>query len=214
MAERKMLRPKEIEQSNLIGEEVAKVLDETFLNPFSDDLDKNQLYNIISFKTLSIEIKDSLITIDEQGQEMMLEYIQRMNKDSATDSWMMDVIRKTKKKYFSWSNVSVKLQKKGEAREIKMQRDILGKLIWSSFDTNSYINVENLLTYPLGTVSLALSCLDGTIRKKCKSKLHEAAKYNLSIVEQNKLPGRSVMNTHFLDLPTCVRTMLKDCITI
>ena len=32
-------------------------------------------------------------------------------------------------KYFSSSNVSVKLQKKGETREIKMQRDILGKLV-------------------------------------------------------------------------------------
>ena len=93
--QRKMLRPKKIEQSNLIVEEVVKVLEETFLNPFSDDLDKNQLYNIISFKTLSIEIKGSLITIDEQGQEMMLEYIQRMNKDNVTDSWTMDVIKKS-----------------------------------------------------------------------------------------------------------------------
>ena len=94
-----------------------------------------------------------------------------------------------------------------------MQRDILGKLIRSSFDTNSYINVENL-TYPLGTVSLALSCLDGTIRKKCKSKLYEAAMYDLMIEEQNRLAGKSVMNTYFLDLPACVRAMLNDCVTI
>ena len=63
-------------------EEVIKLLEETFLNPFSDGLGKNQLYNIVSCKTVSIEIKDSLITIDEQGQEMILEYIQRMNKDN------------------------------------------------------------------------------------------------------------------------------------
>ena len=119
MAERKMLRPKEIEQSNLIGEEVAKVLDETFLNPFSDDLDKNQLYNIISFKTLSIEIKGSLITIDEQGQEMMLEYIQRMNKDSATDSWMMDVIRKTKKSIFLGLTFRLNYRKREKQEKLK-----------------------------------------------------------------------------------------------
>ena len=70
--QRKILRPKEIEQSNLIVEEVVKVLEESFLNPFSDDLDKSQLYNIVSGKTISIEIKDSLITIDQQGQERML----------------------------------------------------------------------------------------------------------------------------------------------
>ena len=50
-----MLLPKEIEQSHLMVEEVVKVLEETFLNLFSDDLDKNQLYNI-----------DSLITIEEK----------------------------------------------------------------------------------------------------------------------------------------------------
>ena len=93
--QRKMLRPKKTEQSNLVVEEVVKVLEEAFLNPFSDDVDKNQLYNIVSGKTISIEIKDSLITIDEQGQEMMLEYIQRMNKDNVTDSCAMDVIKKS-----------------------------------------------------------------------------------------------------------------------
>ena len=55
--QRKMLRPKEIEQSNLMVEEVVEVLEESFLNPFSDALDKNQLYNIVSGKTISTEIQ-------------------------------------------------------------------------------------------------------------------------------------------------------------
>ena len=53
-----------------------KILEETFVNLFSDDVDKRQLYNIFSGKTASTEIKVSLITIDEKGQETMLEYIQ------------------------------------------------------------------------------------------------------------------------------------------
>ena len=61
-----MLLPKEIEQSHLMVEEVVKVLEETFLNLFSDDLDKNQLYNIVSGKTVSTDIKVSLITIEEK----------------------------------------------------------------------------------------------------------------------------------------------------
>ena len=64
--QRKMLLPKEIEQSHLMVEEVVKVLEETFLNLFSDDLDKNQLYNIVSGKTVSTDIKVSLITIEEK----------------------------------------------------------------------------------------------------------------------------------------------------
>ena len=117
--QRKMLGPKEIEQSNLIVEEVVKVLEETFLNPFMDDLDKNQFCGIVSCKTVSIEIKDSLITIDEQEQEMMLEYIQRMNKDNVTDSWTMDVIRKSKIKYFSSSTFRLNYRKKGKQEKLK-----------------------------------------------------------------------------------------------
>ena len=147
---RKMLRPKEI----LLVEEVIKVFEETFFNPFSDYLDESQLDNIVSGKIVSTEIKGSLITINEKGQEMILKYIQMMNKDHVTDSMMMTFFKKVK--YFSSSNVSVKEQKKGEAREIKMQRDILGKLFRSSFDTNSCINVENLFTDALGRVRLAL----------------------------------------------------------
>lgn len=62
-----------------------KILEETFVNLFSDDVDKRQLYSIFSGKTASTEIKFSLITIDEKGQETMLEYIQRMNKDNVTN---------------------------------------------------------------------------------------------------------------------------------
>ena len=76
-----MLHPEEIEQSNLMAKEIIKVLEETFLNLFSDDLDKNQLYNIVSSKTAPTEIKSSLITINQEGQEMILECMQRMNKD-------------------------------------------------------------------------------------------------------------------------------------
>ena len=54
--QRKMLRPKEIEQSNLMVEEVVEVLEESSLNPFSDALDKNQLYNIVSTE-ISTEIQ-------------------------------------------------------------------------------------------------------------------------------------------------------------
>ena len=64
--QRKMLRFKEIKQSTLIVDKVVTVLEETCLNLFSDDLDKNKLCNITSDKTVSIEIKDSSITIDKQ----------------------------------------------------------------------------------------------------------------------------------------------------
>ena len=50
---------------------VVKVLEDIFINLFSDDLDKNQLHNIVSGKPVHTETKDSLINSNEKGQEMM-----------------------------------------------------------------------------------------------------------------------------------------------
>ena len=74
-------------------------------------------------------------------------------------------------------------RKKEKQEKLNVKRHTRKISSRSSFDTNSYMNVENLLTYPHGPVSLALSCSDGTIRKTRKSKLYEAAMYDLSIVE-------------------------------
>ena len=63
-------------------------------------------------------------------------------------------------------------------------------------------------------MNLALSCLNRTIRKTCKSELYETAMYDLLVVEQNKLPANSVVNTYFLDLAACGRAILEDCATI
>jgi len=78
--QRKMLRPKEIKRSNLMVEQLAKVVEETFLNPFSKKLDNNQLFNIVSGKPMSAEISESLISVSKKGQEMIREYIQRMKR--------------------------------------------------------------------------------------------------------------------------------------
>ena len=61
-----MIRPKEIEQNNSMAQEIVEVLQETSLNPFSENLDKNKPYHIASGKAVSTEIEDSLLTLDEK----------------------------------------------------------------------------------------------------------------------------------------------------
>ena len=95
-----------------------------------------------------------------------------------------------------------------------MQRDIFGKLVQSSYRNNAYIDVENLLKYPLAPVCLALGNSDGTIRKTCKLKLDNTAMSDLVIVDKTDLPGHNVMNMYFLDLAAVVRTKLKGCFAI
>ena len=100
-------------------EEVVKILGVTFLNSFLDNLDKNQLYNIVSGKTVSTEIKDRLITIDEKEPEMMLEYIQRTNKDNVTDSMMMDINKKKVKKKLLHLTFQLKYRRKEKQEKLK-----------------------------------------------------------------------------------------------
>ena len=65
--QRKLLHPKEIKRSNLIVEQVANVLEETFLKPILKELDNNQLFNIVSGKPVSAEITESLISVSNKG---------------------------------------------------------------------------------------------------------------------------------------------------
>ena len=55
----------------------------------------------------------------------------------------------------------------------------MGKLIRSSFNANSCIEVGNSLTYPLAPASLSLR-LDGTIRKSCQSTYTDTCFLNLA----------------------------------
>ena len=82
------------------------------------------------------------------------------------------------------------------------ERDILSKLVKSSYRNNVYVDAENLLKYPLALVCLALGNSDGTVRKTCKSKLYDTAGYDLVTVDKTNLPGHDVMNVYFLDQNT------------
>ena len=72
--------------------------------------------------------------------------------------------------------------------EIRLQRDIFGKLFQSSYRSSAK-DVENLFKYPLAPVRLGLGNSDGTIRKICKSNLYDTAMYDLVTVDKTFLPG-------------------------
>ena len=80
---------------------------------------------------------------------------------------MMGKIEQYKIKNFTTSNLMIN----GLTTEIRLQTDILGKLVQSSYRNNAYVEVEHLLEYPVAPVCLALGNSDGTISKTCKSML-------------------------------------------
>ena len=63
-------------------ENIIEVLENTFLSPFHDELDPAKLYSIVSGQSLDDSIKDSLLSLEEAGKQMMFEYLERMSTET------------------------------------------------------------------------------------------------------------------------------------
>ena len=63
-------------------ENIMKVLENTFLSPFHDELDAAKLYSIVSGQSLDDSIKDIFLSLEEAGKQLMFEYIERMSTET------------------------------------------------------------------------------------------------------------------------------------
>ena len=90
-------------------------------------------------------------------------------------------------KNFTASNLSFKVKWNEKTTEILLQRDILGKLIQSSYRNYAYVDLETLLKYCVAPVCLALGNSDGTISKTCKSMLSDTVISDLVAVDKTNL---------------------------
>ena len=90
-------------------------------------------------------------------------------------------------KNFTASNLSFKVKWNEKTTKIRFQRDILCKLIQSSYRNYAYVDLETLLKYPLALVCLALGNSDGTISKTCKSMLSDTVISDLVAVDKTNL---------------------------
>ena len=96
-------------------------------------VDAAKLYNIVSGQPIDDSIKDSLLSLEKAGKQFMSEYIERMSTETYSESTMMDKIKQCKMKKFIASNLSFKVKRNKKTTKIRLQRDILGKLVRSSY---------------------------------------------------------------------------------
>ena len=89
---RKLLCPSEIHKPIIMEENIIKVLGNTFLNPFNNELDAAKLYNIVSGQLLHDSMKDSLLSREKAGKQLMFEYVERMSTETYSEITMMDNI--------------------------------------------------------------------------------------------------------------------------
>ena len=170
LSSRKCLRSSEILKSEKMVKNILDALQIQFLNPFHQDIEKSNLYNLVSGRPVDDAICDSLLELEKDGIGLMESFEDRLTTDCTTATFFSPLKRN---KYKSWKDSAKKMviKKDGKVKELTFQRDILGTLVAHSYQYNSDIDIDSVLCYPLAPVSVPLSTTNGSIRKTVKSKV-------------------------------------------
>ena len=78
------------------------LLENIFLSAFHDKLDAVRLYNIASGQPVDDSVKESLLSLEEAGKQLMSKYIEIMSTETYSESTMMDKIQQYKMKNFHY----------------------------------------------------------------------------------------------------------------
>ncbi|XP_046415809.1 uncharacterized protein LOC124177470 [Neodiprion fabricii] len=137
-----------------------------FINPFSLEVPKDQLVNISSGKSASLPVEEFLLNLEANGDSLRRTFISECQSDITR---FEKAIKKTSINNFSKDYEKKKIKVGGKIQEVKIQRDLFGRMLGISMDYS--IDISKILSYPITSVPLSMCHLDGTICKTDKSAL-------------------------------------------
>ena len=180
------------------------VFSKHFINPFDQALEKDSLINVSSGVPVQDDVAKYILTIPEAGARSFEEF----RKDRMLPSKNVDFhnpIRRKKILLFGQNNKRATIAKNNKSKTIEVNRDILAKLLSISVHKERMIDFEIALQYPLATVPLSLSSVDGTMRKTNKSELAKAILANAT----NEEAPTSILGVtvYIVDLMALIRTL-------
>ena len=200
----KALRKSEIEKSELRIKKMSDILTNTFINPFSLDLEESKLFNIASGCPISDEAATILLNIKKKGEELHQDFQEKISGNHSENFWTP--ITTVEWKDFTSSNRTAKAKtSKGKTIEVKVQRDILGFLLAKSQELSATIQMEECLKYPLCAVELSIAHGDGRKRKTNKSALLPY----IPPPETTSSSNIEAEKVYILDLAAIVRSTVK-----
>ena len=137
------------------------------LNPFSEQIPKDQLYNIGSGKAASSDTSEFLLNVGSIGSELRETFIGECIEDSTRFERRIQ-----KRKIFTFATEGQKYKLRGKDDkivEVRMERDLFGSILFLALQRK--IDMGEVLKYPLTPVPLSLCHIDGTMQKTQKSTL-------------------------------------------
>ncbi|KAJ8677787.1 hypothetical protein QAD02_013574 [Eretmocerus hayati] len=133
------------------------------INPFANHLQKDKLYNISSGQSANEKVTDFLLSVENFGQELR----ENFTEESADDESRLErAINRVKIQTFATA-VKKTVKIAGKLVEVKIQRDLFGRLLAISLKKN--LDFRKVLTHPLTPVPLSLCHMDGAIFTKKKA---------------------------------------------
>ena len=160
--EYKPLRDKEMRRSEDLVSKIVSVLENYYLNPFSVNMDRMELFNLSSGLPFQGDV-ESMLNIWNEGKELYEQFLRERiysNKKEFHGS-----LSRNKPTLFG-NGVGKKKKKEDTKAEVtKANRNILGKLFSLSARFEEPIDFAEALSYPLFPVPLSLSFPHGTKRK-------------------------------------------------
>ena len=165
--EYKPLGQKEVKKSEVHVTNIINVLENDYWSPFSVFLEEEEVYNLSSGKKYNGDVNE-LIDIKNKGQRLMDTFMSERIQSDKTP-FHAPIVKQTPTLF---KQQQVKRKKKDQAKDvIRVNRDILGKLLSISTKLQSPIDFRSVLCYPLCPVPLSLAFPDGTKRGNKKSQL-------------------------------------------
>ena len=111
---RKCLRESEVIKSDKMVENIKDTLKNQFINPFHGDLEDDQLYNLVSGYPVDDGVKACLLSVEERGNDRMLEFKDRLCKCPANKDFF-DPIKKEPLATFNSLSAKAKVKVNGRA---------------------------------------------------------------------------------------------------
>lgn len=157
-----ILQKNRIEKDSKTLNSIVETIKKT-MNPFSENVDKDSLFNLSTGKAASLNVTNYLLNVKSLGEEQKLKNFSECFEDSSRF-----VRRITRNKIHNFASDCVKKSTTGDKKTlIKMERDIFGRLL--AIAIKQKIDIEYCLSFPLAPVPPALFHRSGHMMKTNKS---------------------------------------------
>lgn len=184
-----------------------------YSNPFALELSENHLYNISKGQSVNDEIFQFLSSVEIEGEKQRESFIAETR---LTPDRFDKAISKNKILNFDYNNTQ-KIKINGKVKEVKMQRDVFGRLLYASLENK--IDIEKALSYPLAPIPFSLCHINGSICKTPKSVvINELLQYQTEIVDPPEADIHLVDGFYLLhtlkNVPNCYGKISKYILKI